>query len=93
MSQNIFTDAKVYGEGWELIEERNFTSEELTVIIGGKVVVSKYGASIKFNRVGGGVFYFPLSRDSNLTVGEVVNLRTIKIQTLESDDDTIVRIK
>lgn len=103
---NIFAALKIYAGVWSIktnmVDEngqpipnpRNFTTEELSTIDSAVVVPSEYGNSVEFIRVGGGKSYIPLSRDSTLGVGDLVDLKKAKLLTLcKQGENDIVRVE
>ena len=90
---NIFSDLQVYGGKWSLKSERAFTADEQNAVASAAVVASQFGNSVCFIMKSGGQTYIPLSNQSQLGVGEVVDLKTAKLQTLEkSGEDDILRV-
>lgn len=91
---NIFNGLKVYAQKWQVKGIRKFSEEELKFVDHAYVVPSEYGNSACFVMVGGGVTFVPMSNDSTLTTGEVIDLKKAEIITLEKDGaDDIQRIK
>ena len=90
---NIFSGLQVYGGSWEVTGTRAFTPEEISAVRKAQVVASEYGNSVCFFMVGGGQTYIPLSNQSNLAVGDEVDLNNAKVLTLHRDgSDDINRI-
>lgn len=101
---NIFASLKVYAAKWTvkaMYDEsgkpvpnpRNFSDDEINFIITAVVVPSQFGNSVELSRRDGGRSYIPLDKDSNLGVGDYVDLRTAKILTLEKQGEKdIIRI-
>jgi hypothetical protein len=97
MFENIFNSRKVYANGYEEVESRNFNAEEQAAVASATVVTSNYGTSCCFMMRGGGKTYIPMSRDSKLCVGDKVDLSTAKIIHLHRDGgdpetDDILRV-
>lgn len=93
---NIFSGLQVYGGSWNVVEEktRSFNAEELALIDHAEVVASEYGNSVCFFMHGGGQSYIPLSRDSQLTVGDTVDVTKAKLLTLHRDgSEDITRVQ
>lgn len=90
---NIFSSKRVYGESWEVTDEREFEKEEIALVKKAEVVPSQYGLSVCFFMKSGGRTYIPLSRDSELEEGDAFDLRGAKILTLERDGETIERVE
>lgn len=90
---NIFAGLQVYGGSWSVTEERGFSPEEIAAVKRAEVVSSEYGNSVCFHMQSGGQTYIPLSNQSNLGVGDSVDLSKAKILTLHRDgNDDITRI-
>lgn len=90
---NIFAGLQVYGGSWNVVNTRSFDAEEIAAVKNAEVVNSEYGKSVCFFMVGGGQTYIPLSNQSNLGVGDSVDLSKAKILTLHRDgNDDITRI-
>lgn len=91
---NIFSKLQVYASKWNVKSSRKFEAEEIAAVSKAEVVSSHYGNSVCFFLKGGGQSYIPLSNDSNLTVGDTVNLNSAELLTLEKDGESdIVRVK
>ena len=92
---NIFSGLQVYGGSWNVVVDktRGFNEEELALIERAEVVPSEYGNSVCFFMKTGGQSYIPLSRDSQLTVGDSVDITKAKLLTLHRDgSEDITRI-
>lgn len=91
---NIFSKLQVYAGKWNVKSSRKFEAEEVAAVSKAEVVASQFGNSVCFFLKGGGQSYIPLSKDSNLTVGDTVNLNSAELLTLEKDGESdIVRVK
>lgn len=91
---NIFANLKVYAGKWSVKETRAFSAEEKAATIQAVVVPSPYGNSVQFTMQGGGLTYIPLSQNSNIGVGEVVDLEKAQIVTLsKSGEADIYRVE
>ena len=90
---NIFSGLQVYGGSWNVIAERDFNDEEKALISRAEVVASEYGNSVCFFMKSGGQSYIPLSRDSQLGVGDSVDVTKVKLLTLHRDgSEDITRV-
>lgn len=92
---NIFSGLQVYGGSWNVVADktRGFNEEEIALIERAEVVPSEYGNSVCFFMKAGGQSYIPLSRDSQLTVGDSVDITKAKLLTLHRDgSEDITRI-
>lgn len=85
---NIFSKLQVYAGKWNLKASRGFDSEEIAAVNKAEVVASQYGNSVCFFLKGGSQAFIPLSNDSQLTVGETVDLSVAKILTLSKDGES-----
>lgn len=91
---NIFSKLTVYAGKWSVKESRNFTQEEIAAVSQAVVVNSQYGNSVQFTMIGGGLTFIPLSQDSDLGTGEIVDLTKAKLLTLEkSGESDIYRVQ
>ena len=85
---------KAYGGNWELVDTERFTEEDAKLFKSATVVASDYGKSICFVLASGNTKYFkPCSNDSNLAIGEVVDVSKLQMLTLKRDGEVIYRIK
>ena len=64
-----------------------FSKEEINSVKEAVVVPSQYGNSVCFMLKAGGQVFLPLSNDSNVGVGESVDLTKAKLLTLEKDGE------
>ena len=80
---------------WSLKSERYFTQEEIDEVSHAIVVPSLYGNSVEFTmKLGGRCTYIPLDKGSNITVGEIVDMKQAILLTLEKEGESdIVRVK
>lgn len=80
---------------WSLKSERYFTQEEIDAVSHAIVVPSQYGNSVEFTmKLGGRCTYIPLDKSSNITVGEIVDMKQAILLTLEKEGESdIVRVK
>lgn len=91
---SIFDSLFHYANNWEVTETRSFTEEEINAVDQALVVNSNYGLSVCFFMFGGGKTFIPLSRDSELTAGDRVNLKQAKLLTLSREgEDDILRVQ
>lgn len=90
---NIFANLQVYAQKWALKEERPFTPDEINMVASAVVVSSTYGSSVEFTMKNGGMTFIPLSQDSSVGIGEIIDLSKAKLITLQkSGEDDIVRV-
>ena len=80
---------------WSLKSERYFTQDEIDEVSLAIVVHSQYGNSVEFTmKLGGRCTYIPLDKGSNITVGEIVDMKQAILLTLEKEGESdIVRVK
>lgn len=91
---NIFSALKVYAGKWQVKNERNFASDEISAVERTSVVESEYGYSVCFFMKGGGMTYIPLDQNSSLGVGDAVDLSNAKLLTLHREGEKdIYRVK
>ena len=84
---NLFSNLKVYGGKWSEKSSRKFTQEELALVEKAKVVDSQYGSSCCFFMKNGTAMYVPMSQDAKSEVGDIVDLSTAEIVTLEKQGE------
>ena len=90
---NIFASLQVYAGKWSVKSSRAFNAEEVSAVKQAVVVPSQYGNSVMFTLIAGGQTYIPLSSDSELTVGEFVDLEKAQLLTLSKDGESdILRV-
>lgn len=82
---NVFTGRTVYGGNWNVKSSRKFDQEEIALVKGAEVVASEFGKSVCFHMYAGGSIYIPLSNQSELKVGDSVDLEKAEILTLSRD--------
>lgn len=91
---NIFAGLQKYAQKYDVKESRLFDAEELAIISSAKVVPSQYGLSVCFYMKSGCQQFIPLSTNSVAKVGDVVDVTTCRVLTLDRDGaDTINRIE
>jgi len=81
---NIFSSLKAYAGKWLVTNSRNFTDEEQKAVRSCSVVASRagYGNSACFIMVSGEMKFIPMSQDSTLAVGDVVDMSSARLLTL-----------
>lgn len=102
---NIFASLKAYAGKWTIKQNmvddadcpipnpRSLSEEEIGNIVCATVVPSQYGNSVEFTLVEGVNKYIPLDRDSELGVGDTVDLTRAKLLTLcKAGEKDIVRV-
>lgn len=91
---NIFDSLTMYAGKWSVKNSRKFTAEEKAMVADAKVVSSQYGLSVCFFMKNGSQGYIPLSNDSNLTIGDSVDMEKADLLTLGRPGDAdIQRVK
>ena len=90
---NVFAKLPVYGGNWNVVNSRNFDEEEQKLIKSASVVSSEYGLSVCFVMTSGYKQYIPLSNQSDLGVGDNVDVASAKLLTLHREgSDDILRV-
>ena len=84
---NLFSNLKVYGGKWSEKLFRHFTQEELALVDKAQVVESEYGSSCCFFMKNGTTMYVPMSQDAKSGVGDMVDLSSAEIVTLEKQGE------
>jgi len=79
---NIFSALRVYAGKWAVKDSRSFTQEEVSAVDHATVVDSQYGTSVCFFMKSGGQTFIPLSTNSQLSLGDNVDLEKSKLLTL-----------
>ena len=91
---NIFDSITSYAGSWGLRAERAFDEEEIKAVKEAVVVPSQYGNSVCFTMVNGCKSFIPLSRDATKTIGEFIDMKEAKLQTLSKPGEKdILRVK
>lgn len=80
---NLFSNLKVYGGKWTEKSSRKFSQEELALVDKAQVVESQYGSSCCFFMKNGTTLYVPMSQDAKSEVGDLIDLSSADIVTLE----------
>lgn len=84
----------MYGGKWSVKSSRTFSQEELALVEKAQVVESQYGSSCCFFMKNGTTMFIPMSQDAKSDVGDMVNLQTAEIITLEKQGEVdITRIR
>ena len=84
---NLFSNLKVYGGKWSEKSSRKFSQEELALVDKAQVVESEYGSSRCFFMKNGTTMYVPMSQDAKSGVGDMVDLSSAGIVTLEKQSE------
>lgn len=84
----------MYGGKWSVKSSRTFSQEELALVEKAQVVESQYGSSCCFFMKNGTTMFIPMSQDAKSDVGDIVDLQTAEILTLEKQGEVdITRIR
>ena len=83
----IFDSLKTYGGKWMPKSVRKFTNEEITLVDKAQVVDSQFGMSCCFFMKNGTTMYVPMSQDAKSEVGDMVDLSSAEIVTLEKQGE------
>ncbi len=90
----LFTNIKTYATGWAVKSTSKMSPADIAVVDRAVVVDSQFGKSVCFYLKAGGQAYFPVAQDSELSVGQTVDLNAVEVLTLEkSGEKDIIRIK
>lgn len=95
--ENVFVNGGLttYGESWNVVESRNFTSDEIQAVRSNTVVNSQYGKSVCFFMKRGGQTYIPMSNHgSDAALGSSIDMHNAKLVTLHREGDgNILRVE
>lgn len=90
---NIFSSLKTYTGKWAVKARRAFDAEEVAAIERAEVVASQYGNSVCFFMKAGTKAYIPLAQDSELAIGDIVDINKAELLTLtKSGESDIYRV-
>lgn len=84
---NLFSTLKAYGGKWSEKSSRKFSAEEIALVDKAQVVESQYGSSCCFFMANGTTMYVPMSKDAKSEVGDMVDLSSAEIVTLEKQGE------
>lgn len=84
---NIFSALRVYAGKWSEKARRAFTSDEINAVSKASVVDSQYGLSVCFMMKAGGMTFIPLDQNSNMAVGDEVDLSKAELLTLGKEGE------
>lgn len=91
---NIFNSLPIYNLGWTVTNRRHFSEEEIAEVEKAEVIKSDYGLSVCFYLKQGGNSRIPLSNQSSLGVGDLVNMENAEVLTLSKrGEEDIMRIE
>lgn len=94
MIENVFDVLTHYGEGYTVKSKRHFTNNEIAAVRMVKAVRSQHGMSACFFMVGGGQTYIPLSRDTHLDEGTIIDITKASLLVLNrAGDGDILRLE
>lgn len=77
----------MYGGKWSEKSSRKFSADELALVDKAQVVESQYGSSCCFFMKNGTTMYVPMSQDAKSEVGDIVDLSSAEIVTLEKQGE------
>ena len=90
----LFNDIKVYAGKWSVVKETPISAAEVAEVEKGVVVDSKFGLSVCLYLKAGGRVYFPLTSDSEVGAGSIVDINKVSIVELaKSGENNIIRLK
>ena len=84
---NIFSSLRVYAGKWAVKASRSFSQDEIDAVDHATVVDSQYGNSVCFFMKSGGQTFIPLSTNSDLGLGDEVDLSKAQLLTLQRPGD------
>lgn len=85
---------KIYGGNWMITDTERFSEEDAKDYSGAEVTNSDFGLSVCLTLADGShKQYVPLSRDSNLRLGDKPKLTDLQVLTLERDGETCIKIE
>ena len=92
---NIFSTVKrLYADNWKVENTRKLSADEVSAVERAEVTTSKFGNSVCFYMKAGGRAYFPCAQDSQLSVGQPVDVSALEVITLsKSGEENITRVK
>lgn len=91
---SLFDNLKAYGEKWSEKKSEKFTKEDLDLVDKAMVVDSMYGSSCCFFMKNGTTKYIPMSNDAKSEVGDIIDLSSAEIVTLQKQGEKdIMRIR
>ena len=91
---NIFSSLHAYAGKWSVSNSRKFNDEEIAMVTKAEVVPSQYGSSVCFFMKNGQMKFIPLSSNSSLKDGDLVNLQEASLITLSKEgEEDIIRIE
>lgn len=103
MEQNVFDTIQDYGGKWQEVARRRFNQGERAAVLNAMVTTGSFvdkqtgetitKESVIFTMKSGKTKYIGLSRNSNLKVGDPVNLAEVELVTLERDGETTLRVE
>lgn len=89
---NVFDTLKSYAGNWNVTNTRKFSEEEKSAISRTEVVSGQWGLSVCFFMKNGRQNYIPVSQDSNLGVGDSLDINNASLLTLERDGETCLKV-
>ena len=95
MDANVFAGQKVYGDGWNETNRRDFNDFEKSMVEHAEAHMGDYGMSLCCYLRGGGKVYFGFSKACQSTVPEGMSfsLCDLSILTLERDGKTVIKVE
>lgn len=90
---SIFAGLKIYADKWQVKNTRPFTAEEIAEVESAEVVESNFGFSVCFTMKAGGQHYIPVDLESDVAIGQVVDVSKAQLKTLCKRGETdILRV-
>ena len=84
---SIFSNLKEYAGKWAVKNRRALTEAEIAEVNTAEVVSSDFGSSVCFHMKSGGMMFLPVSTESQLKVGQTVDLADVAIITLSKQGE------
>lgn len=88
---SLFNNVKIYAGNWSVKSTERLGKDDLEAIKSAVTVSSEFGTSVCFFLKRGGQFYIPVSKDSNVGIGEVLDLEKITVLTLQKDGEADIQ--
>ena len=93
MASSFLESLRTYAGQWSVKSSAKLSADEAAQIRSITVQASDFGLSACLLMYGGGRKYVPVSRDSALAEGDVVNKNSVQVITLEKEGEAdIIRL-
>lgn len=91
MSNSMFSNSKLYAGNWTVKSIVPISEEDKNRIQSAHVVNSQYGLSACFIMKSGGMFFKGIDNQSNVAVGDPIDINTAKLVTLQRQGDADIQ--